>query len=101
MEGSDRMRGPSGAFLLAARGKEEAPHGVSHTPVTSCGELRGVGRASGKELRSTQCILISPRAGGGVVSKVAGEMVWALVLYLRYCVDTGERWHCWRLWVRW
>lgn len=31
-----------------------------------------------------------PRAGGGAVSKVVEELVWAFVLCFRYCVDTGK-----------
>ena len=53
------------------------------------------------DLWSTQGLLISPRVGGGVVSKVEEELVQALVLCLRFCVDTRERWHCLRLRVWW
>lgn len=88
MEGSGRTRGPSGVSLLAARGGKEAPRGVSHTPITSCWELRGAGQASEVELWSTRGQLISRRAGGGAVSKVAEVLVRALVLCLRFCVDT-------------
>ena len=75
MKGLGRTRGPNSACLLAARGGEEAPRGVPDAPITSCRELKGVGWASGEELWSMWCILISARVGEGVASKVVEELV--------------------------